>query len=130
MVASDDTHKAGAAVSGVERGGLVIVEARLRVETQRVVNRMSRDERIRDKLSIGLKPSRLEVVNESHMHAGHAGSPGTGESHYRVLVVAEAFQGLSRVARHRLVNDLVADEFRAGLHALAVSAAAPGEAQS
>lgn len=88
---------------------------------------MSLETRIRQKLMVGLAPTRLDVVNESHMHAGHAGSPGSGESHFRVLVVSQEFAGKSRVDRHRAVNELLADEFRDGIHALAVTAKAPGE---
>ncbi|MTD96322.1 BolA/IbaG family iron-sulfur metabolism protein [Hyphomicrobium sp. xq] len=88
---------------------------------------MSLEARMREKLMIGLSPTRLDVVNESHLHAGHASSPGTGESHFRVLIVAEAFAGKSRVERHRLVNDVVRDELKDGVHALAVKALAPGE---
>jgi BolA protein len=77
---------------------------------------------------IFLQPSRLDVVNESHLHAGHRSSPGTGESHFRLLIVSEAFSGKSRVERHRMVNDLLSDELRSGLHALAIKACAPGEA--
>ena len=89
---------------------------------------MSVQERIEDKLSAAFAPERLEVVNESHHHAGHASSPGTGDSHYRVLVVSAAFAGKSRIERHRMVNATLGDELRMGLHALAIKALAPGEA--
>ena len=89
---------------------------------------MTLEQRIREKLMVKLEPIRLDVVNESHMHAGHAGDNGTGQTHFRVLVVSNAFRGLSRIARHRLVNEAVADEIRDGVHALAIKAAAPGEA--
>lgn len=88
---------------------------------------MSLQTRISDKLQLAFAPQRLEIVNESHLHAGHHGSPGTGESHFRVLIVAAAFAGKSRIARHRLVNDTLAQELRDGVHALAIKAAAPGE---
>jgi BolA protein len=91
---------------------------------------MSLETRIWQKLMVGLQPVRLDVINESHMHAGHAGSPGTGESHFRVLVVSPAFAGKSRIDRHRAVNALLGDEFRDGIHALAIQAYAPGEAVS
>ena len=80
-----------------------------------------------DKLTARLQPTRLDVVNESELHAGHRGSPGTGESHFRVLIVADAFTGLSRVARHRLVNEILADEVGKRVHALALNTCAPGE---
>jgi BolA protein len=88
---------------------------------------MSMEARIRDKLTAALSPERLEISNESALHAGHHGSPGTGESHFRVLVVSERFKGLSRIERHRLVNQTLADELASGVHALSISAFAPGE---
>jgi BolA protein len=88
---------------------------------------MSLEKAIREKLMIGLQPVRLDVINESEMHAGHRSSPGTGESHFRVLVVSEKFVGQSRVARHRMVNQLIAQELAGGVHALALSTYAPGE---
>ena len=89
---------------------------------------MNLESQIRQKLMIFLQPSRLDVVNESYLHAGHRSSPGTGESHFRLLIVSEAFSGKSRVERHRMVNDLLSDELRSGLHALAIKACVPGEA--
>ena len=89
---------------------------------------MTAESRIREKLTALLAPELLDVVNESHFHAGHAGSPGTGESHFRVTVVAAAFAGKSRVERHRLVNAALAEELQRGVHALAIKAHAPGEA--
>ena len=80
-----------------------------------------------DKLTARLQPTRLDVVNESELHAGHRGSPGTGESHFRVLIVADAFTGLSRIARHRLVNEILADEVGKRVHALALNTYAPCE---
>jgi BolA protein len=88
---------------------------------------MSLETRMREKLMIGLRPTRLDLVNESHLHEGHASSPGTGESHFRLLIVADAFSGKSRVERHRIVNEVVRDELRDGVHALAIKAVAPGE---
>ena len=67
------------------------------------------------------------MVNESHLHAGHRSSPGTGESHFRVLIVSDAFAGKSRVERHRIVNEVLRDELKDGVHALAIKACAPGE---
>ncbi len=89
---------------------------------------MSVTGRLREKLMVGLRPTRLDVINESELHAGHRNSPGTGESHFRILVVSEVFSGKSRVERHRLVNELLKDELAGGVHALALSTAAPGEA--
>jgi BolA protein len=89
---------------------------------------MSVESAIREKLTQALQPTRLDVVNESHLHAGHRTSPGTGESHFRVLVVSQAFAGKSRIDRHRIVNDTLAAELKGKVHALAIKAYAPGEA--
>ena len=89
---------------------------------------MSMQSSIAAKLRDTFSPERLEVVNESHLHAGHQPQfDGGGETHMRVRIVAAAFAGMSRVARHRAINDVVKAEFDQGLHALAVEAAAPGE---
>lgn len=88
---------------------------------------MSADKRIREKLMVSFEPIRLDVINESHLHAGHRNSPGTGESHYRVLIVSPAFSGKSRVARHRMVNEALADELKGRVHALALATYAPDE---
>jgi BolA protein len=88
---------------------------------------MSVERSIREKLSRAFAPEALDVVNDSHRHAGHAGSPGTGESHFSVKVVSGAFAGKSRVERHRMVNAALAEELQGKIHALAISALAPGE---
>lgn len=82
---------------------------------------------IREKLARAFHPTALAVVDESQLHAGHAGAREGGESHFRVEIVSEAFAGLSRVARHRRVHEVLADELRAGIHALAVAARTPDE---
>lgn len=91
---------------------------------------MSAEARMREKLMHGLEPSRLDIINESELHAGHRSSPGTGESHFRILVVSNAFAGKSRVDRHRMVNEILADELKGRIHALALKTFAPGEAIS
>ena len=88
---------------------------------------MTVEQGIREALMIALEPTRLDVVNESHMHAGHASSPGTGESHFRVLVVSPLFKGISRVERHRMVNAALANLLRHKVHAMAIKALAPDE---
>lgn len=88
---------------------------------------MGMEQAIRQKLMLGLHPERLDVVNESELHAGHRNSPGTGESHFRVLVVSSAFDGLSRIERHRAVNALLADEVGKRVHAFALTALTPSE---
>lgn len=89
---------------------------------------MSVEATIREKLARALAPTRLDIVNESHLHAGHRNSPGTGESHFRVLVVSPVFAGKSRLARQRLINETLAEELKTRIHALAISAYAPDEA--
>jgi BolA protein len=84
-------------------------------------------ERITDKLKSRLIPLALEVVDESHLHAGHAGHDSKGESHFRVKVVSDAFAGKSRVERHRIINSLLAEELAGGVHALSITARAPDE---
>ena len=80
------------------------------------------------RLTAALRPSRLEVTNESALHSGHMGDDGSGESHFRVRVESAAFAGLSRVARQRLVNQALDGMIApGGIHALAIHATAPGE---
>ncbi|WP_442581816.1 BolA family protein [Mesorhizobium sp. ASY16-5R] len=96
---------------------------------------MSFQSDIETKLTQAFAPERLSVVNESHQHAGHhhvesghhATFDGTGETHFRVRIVSAAFAGMSRIDRHRAVNALLAPELKAGVHALAIEPAAPGE---
>lgn len=88
---------------------------------------MSAETDMRERLMVALEPTRMDLINESHLHAGHASSPGTGESHFRLLIVSPAFAGRSRLERHRLVNDALADLLRHRVHALAIKAYAPGE---
>ncbi len=84
-------------------------------------------QRIRDKLTAGLQPVRLEIRDESHRHAGHAGAPPEGESHFHVEVVASAFAGESRVARQRRVYALLAEELAGPVHALGLTTLTPEE---
>lgn len=84
---------------------------------------------ITKKLTDAFTPESLRVEDESHLHAGHAGHRPGGETHYRVYIVSEAFLGKSRIERHRLINTALAAELAAGVHALAIHAAAPGEGQ-
>jgi BolA family transcriptional regulator, general stress-responsive regulator len=89
---------------------------------------MTMQDRIAAKLTQGLHPERLDIVDESDRHKGHAGARAGGQTHYRVYIVAESFAGKSRLARHRMVYDLLGEELAGGVHALAVQAFAPGEA--
>ncbi|WP_037073338.1 BolA family protein [Rhizobium sp. PDO1-076] len=89
---------------------------------------MSVRNRIEQTLRQELAPERLDVIDESAHHAGHQPDiTGTGETHMRVRIVSAKFNGLSRLARHRAVTDLLKPELDAGLHALAIEPAAPGE---
>jgi BolA protein len=85
-------------------------------------------ETIREKLERVFSPAGLEVKDESHLHAGHAGSRPGGESHFRVLIVADAFDGMSRVARQRAVNAALKEELAGPIHALAMKTMTPAEA--
>jgi BolA family transcriptional regulator, general stress-responsive regulator len=83
---------------------------------------------ITEKLAAAFAPQCLDVIDESHLHAGHAGHRPGGETHYRVYIVSEAFRGKSRIERHRLVNQTLSGELATTVHALAINAKAPGEA--
>lgn len=83
---------------------------------------MSRQARIEEKLQ-SLEPTFLEVLNESHMHSVPRGS----ETHFKVVIVSERFEGQPLVARHRLVYEALGEELRAGLHALAITSKSPAE---
>lgn len=87
------------------------------------------------KLIAAFAPEHLEIMNESHLHAGHHHEDrghhetydGTGETHFRVRIVSRAFTGMSRIARHRAINELLHEELATGVHALALEPSAPGE---
>ncbi len=83
----------------------------------------SREERMRAALTAAFSPSELQIVDESDLHKGHAGHSPSGETHYAVRIRADALKALSRVQRHRAVNEAVAAEFASGLHALSIDAA-------
>jgi BolA family transcriptional regulator, general stress-responsive regulator len=82
---------------------------------------------IRRKLIEALAPTHLEIVDDSHRHAGHAGARAGGETHFNVDIVSAAFAGKSRVDRQRLVYGILADELKGQVHALALRTAAPDE---
>ena len=85
---------------------------------------MSIESELIARLTITFSPERLEVVNESHKHAGHGGDDGSGESHFAVLIRAEALAAMSRVARHRAVHQALGD-LNQRIHALALNISAP-----
>ena len=77
-------------------------------------------ERIRAKLADAFAPAALDVIDDSHMHKGHVGARPGGETHFRVVMTASAFEGLSRVERQRRVYDVLAEELAGPVHALAL----------
>jgi BolA protein len=82
---------------------------------------------ITKKLTEAFAPENLDVIDESHLHEGHAGHRPGGETHFRIYIVSRAFEGKSRIDRHRMINQVLADELNGGVHALALKAQAPGE---
>jgi BolA family transcriptional regulator, general stress-responsive regulator len=93
----------------------------------RYADAMARRDVIAEKLTKAFAPARLDVVDESHQHAGHAGHRDGGETHFRVHIVAAAFRGKNRLERHRMINETLVGELEGGVHALAIHASAPGE---
>ena len=88
---------------------------------------MSTKDTIINKLREAFLPESLDVADESHLHEGHAGHRPGGETHFRVYIVSPAFEGKSRIERHRMVNATLAAELKGSVHALAVKAQTPGE---
>ena len=84
-------------------------------------------ETITTKLKQAFTPESIDVVDESHLHEGHAGHRPGGQSHFRVYIVSQAFAGKSRIDRHRMINAVLAGDLAGGIHALAIHASAPGE---
>ena len=84
-------------------------------------------EQITAKLTDAFHPTLLDVVDDSHKHAGHAGARPEGETHFQVSIVADAFAGKSRVDRQRMVYAALADEMAGPIHALQLKVMAPGE---
>lgn len=89
---------------------------------------MSVKEHMRDKLNAALAPSVLEIVDESSKHAGHMGARPEGETHFRMTIVATAFEGLNRVARQRRIHEVLAEELAGPVHALSLRTLTPEEA--
>lgn len=86
---------------------------------------MSVAKTIKKKLDQAFRPTALEVIDESHLHAGHAGARPQGETHFRVKITSSQFAGLSRVQCHRLVNETLSVELAGPIHALAISTTGP-----
>jgi BolA protein len=89
----------------------------------------TRAERLAERLQAALQPTDLEIIDDSHLHAGHAGARD-GRGHFTVNVVAERFAGLPVVRRHKLVYEAVGDMMSTDIHALSIRALAPGENSS
>jgi BolA protein len=88
---------------------------------------MNTKDTIINKLREAFLPESLDVADESHRHEGHAGHRPGGETHFRVYIVSGAFEGKSRVERHRMVNTTLDAELKGSVHALAIKAQTPGE---
>ena len=82
---------------------------------------------IETRLRAALSPEHLAVINDSAKHSGHMGDDGSGESHFTVEIVAQAFAGQTRVNRQRMVNNALGDIMKDKVHAMAIKATAPGE---
>lgn len=90
---------------------------------------MNRAERITAALEAAFDVEQIEVRDDSHLHAGHAGARPEGETHFDIMIVSPEFAGQSRVMRQRAVYDQLSAEFEGGLHALSMRALTPDEAQ-
>jgi BolA protein len=85
-----------------------------------------RIDRMRERLTTSLQPQMLDIEDESHLHVGHAGARD-GRGHFRVIIVADAFEGLTRVQRHQRIYAALGDLMQTDIHALAVQALTPAE---
>jgi BolA protein len=83
--------------------------------------------RIREKLTEKLAPTRLDIADDSHKHAGHVGARPEGETHFSVEIVSAAFEGVSRVQRQRMVYEILQDELAGPVHALALRTLSPSD---
>ncbi|MEM7619361.1 MAG: BolA family protein [Pseudomonadota bacterium] len=83
---------------------------------------MSVEKQIEDRMHMAFTPVQLEIINESHLHSHHRSSPGTGESHFRIKIQADAFTGKSRIERHRMIHDVLAEQLAGPIHALSIQA--------
>jgi BolA family transcriptional regulator, general stress-responsive regulator len=88
---------------------------------------MTAKDNITKKLREAFSPESLDVIDESHLHEGHSGHRPGGETHFRVYIVSVAFEGKSRIDRHRMINAVLVAELAGSVHALAIKAHAPGE---
>jgi BolA protein len=94
----------------------------------RIAAAMTVKDAITNKLREAFAPESLDVVDESHLHEGHSGHRPGGETHFRLYIVSKAFEGKSRIERHRMINATLAAELAGRVHALAIKALGTGEA--
>jgi BolA family transcriptional regulator, general stress-responsive regulator len=93
----------------------------------RIAAAMTVRDAITNRLREAFTPESLDVTDESHLHEGHSGHRSGGETHFRVYIVSKAFEGKSRIERHRMINATLVAELAGPVHALALKAHAPGE---
>ncbi|HOO82515.1 MAG TPA: BolA family protein [Alphaproteobacteria bacterium] len=86
---------------------------------------MHMDELIKRLVEENLHPTHMELINESHKHADHAGDNGSGQTHYKLIIVSEAYKGLSRIECHRITMVILDEAFKDGLHALSLKLSTP-----
>lgn len=86
-------------------------------------------QRITEKITKALDPIKIDVKDESHLHAGHSGARPEGETHFRVTVVSDKFTGMTLIKRHRLINETLSEELQGPVHALAIKSLSPDEAE-
>ena len=88
---------------------------------------MTIEEEIKQIIEAEFNPTHLEVINESHKHAGHAGDDGSGQTHFKLIIVSDQFEGLSRVQQQKRVNETLISLFDRGLHALSMRLSTPSD---
>ncbi len=88
---------------------------------------MNRAQRIRERLLQSLPDAEIEIIDESHLHAGHAGSREHGGGHFRLRIVSPTFRGKNRVQRHQQIHAILQEMFKTEIHALSIEARAPAD---
>lgn len=81
---------------------------------------MNRENRIKNLINEKLEPEIFEIKNNSHLHSGHLGDDGTNETHYFIKIKSNKFNDISRIESHKLINNILKNEFEKGLHALEI----------
>jgi len=88
---------------------------------------MVMEEKIKDAITRAININHLEVINESNLHAGHAGDDGSGQTHFKLVVVSNAFLECNRIQRQRMINTIIGPLFEEGLHAVSMELSTLGE---